>query len=56
MILVFNFFCKKTGEKLSFSAQNKAKLCKNSIKTMVFETNAIFPRKLAKVAENWNHT
>jgi hypothetical protein len=37
-------------------AQNKAKLCKNWIITLVFEKNAnFFRRKLAKIAENYDH-
>jgi hypothetical protein len=42
-------------KKLAFSAQNKAILCKNWIITLVFEKNAIFCRKLAKIAENCDH-
>jgi hypothetical protein len=38
---------KNTAKKLSFLTQNKAKLCKNLIITLVFEKNANF------FAENW---
>jgi hypothetical protein len=40
---------------LAFLAQNKAKLPKILIITLVFETNAIFCRKLPKIAENCDH-
>jgi hypothetical protein len=43
------------AEKLAFLNQNKAKLCKNLILTLVFEKNAIFCRKLSKIAENCDH-
>jgi hypothetical protein len=39
------------AKKLCFFAQNKAKLCKNWIITLVFEKNAIFCQKLTKIAE-----
>jgi hypothetical protein len=42
-----NIFAEKFCKKLAFLAQNKAKLCKNRIITLVFEKNAIF------FAENW---
>jgi hypothetical protein len=51
-----NIFAEKIGKKLAFYAQNKAKLCKNWIITLVFEKNAnFFRRKLAKIAENCDH-
>jgi hypothetical protein len=40
---------------LAFLTQNKAKLCKILIITLLFEKNAIFCRKLAKIAENCDH-
>jgi hypothetical protein len=40
---------------MAFLTQNKAKLCKNLIITLVFEQNAIFCRKLSKIAENSDH-
>jgi hypothetical protein len=41
---------------MEFLAQNKAKLCKNRIITLVFEKNANFcRRKWAKIAENCDH-
>jgi hypothetical protein len=41
------FFATKIGEKMAFLTQNKAKLGKKLIITLVFEKNAIF------FAENW---
>jgi hypothetical protein len=41
------FSPKKIAKKLAFLTQNKAKLCKFLIITLVFEKNAIFS------AENW---
>jgi hypothetical protein len=39
-----------------FFAQNKAKLCKILIITLVFDINAnFFRRKLVKIAENFEH-
>jgi hypothetical protein len=43
------------AEKMAFLIQNKDKLCKNLIITLVFEKNAIFRRQLAKLAENSDH-
>jgi hypothetical protein len=41
---------------LAFLTQNKAKLCKILIITLVFEKNAnFFRRKLSKIAENCDH-
>jgi hypothetical protein len=37
-----NIFAEKFGEKMAFLTQNKAKLCKNMIITLVFEKNANF--------------
>jgi hypothetical protein len=42
-----NIFAEKFGEKLAYLTQNKAKLCKILIITLVFEKNAKF------FAENW---
>jgi hypothetical protein len=44
-------------EKMEFFAQNKAKLCKNWIITLVLgrEKRQFFRRKLAKIAENCDH-
>jgi hypothetical protein len=42
---LLNIFAEKFGKKLAFLTQNKAKLCKNVIITLVFEKNAIFCRK-----------
>jgi hypothetical protein len=42
---------------LAFFAQTTASFCKNLIITLVFEKNAnIFRRKLAKIAENCDHS
>jgi hypothetical protein len=41
------FSPKNLAKNLAFFAQNKAKLCKNLIITLVFEKNAIF------YAKNW---
>jgi hypothetical protein len=41
--MIFKIFSLKNfAEKLAFSAQNKAKLCKNWIITLVFEKNGNF--------------
>jgi hypothetical protein len=37
-----NIFAEKNCEKVAFSTQNKARLCKILIKTLIFEKNAIF--------------
>jgi hypothetical protein len=51
-----NIFAQKVANKLAFLTQNKAKLCKILIITLVFEKNAnFFRRKLAKFAENCDH-
>jgi fructoselysine-6-P-deglycase FrlB-like protein len=50
-----NIFAKKLGEKLAFLSQNKAKLSKILIITLVFEKNANFCRRLSKIAENCDH-
>jgi hypothetical protein len=48
-----NIFAEKFGEKIGVLTQNKAKLCKNLILTLVFEKNANFfaenCRKLQKI-------
>jgi hypothetical protein len=46
--MIFKIFSpKKSAKKLAFLTQNKAKLCKNLIITLVFEKNAKF------FDENW---
>jgi hypothetical protein len=46
--MIFKIFSlKKSAKKLAFLTQNKAKLCKILIKTLVFEKNAIF------LPKNW---
>jgi hypothetical protein len=55
-MIFHNFFPPKIGEKLAFLTQNKAKLYKKLIITLVFEKNAnFFRRTLAKIAENCDH-
>jgi hypothetical protein len=49
------FSPKKIAKKWRFLTQNKAKLCKILIITLVFKKNAIFCRKLAKIAENCDY-
>jgi hypothetical protein len=52
----FNIFAENFSEKIGVLTQNKAKLCKILIITLVFEKNAIFfRRKLSKIAENCDH-
>jgi hypothetical protein len=55
--MIFKIFSpKNSAKKLAFLTQNKDKLCKNSIITLVFEKNAnFFRRKLSKIAENCDH-
>jgi hypothetical protein len=50
-----NIFAEKFSGKIGVLTQNKAKLCKNLIITLVFEKNAIFCRKSSKIAENCDH-
>jgi hypothetical protein len=52
--MIFKIFSpKNSAKKLAFLTQNKAKLCKILITTLVFEKNAnFFRRKLSKIAEN----
>jgi hypothetical protein len=41
---------------MAFLTQNKAKICKILILTLVFEKNAnFFDQKLSKIAENCDH-
>jgi hypothetical protein len=56
MLWFFKYFRRKIQrKKLAFLTQNKAKLCKILIVTLAFEKNAIFCRKLSKIAENCDH-
>jgi hypothetical protein len=48
MLRFLNIFAEKIGEKIGFLTQNKAKLCKILIITMVFEKNANFVPKIVK--------
>jgi hypothetical protein len=48
-------FAEKFSEKMAFLTQNKAKLCKILIITLVFEKRPIFRRKLSQIAENCDH-
>jgi hypothetical protein len=43
-----DIFAEKISEKVAFCAQNKAKLFKNLIITLVFEKNANFSPKIVK--------
>jgi hypothetical protein len=47
-----NIFAENFSKKMAFLTQNKAKLRKILIITLVFEKNAIFCQKLSKIAEN----
>jgi hypothetical protein len=50
-VMIFKIFSpKKAAKILAFLTQNKAKLCKKLIITLVFEKNAIF------FAENWRES
>jgi hypothetical protein len=55
--MIFKIFSpKNSAKKLAFLTQNKARICKILIVTLVFEKNAnFFRRKLAKIAENCDH-
>jgi hypothetical protein len=47
--MIFKYFSpKKSAKKLAIWTQNKAKLCKNLIITLVFEKTAIFSQKIGK--------
>jgi hypothetical protein len=55
-VMIFEIFSPKNFAKnWRFLLQNKAKLFNISIITLVLEKNAIFCRKLAKIAENCDH-
>jgi hypothetical protein len=54
-MILKRFSPKNSAKNLAFLAQNKAKLCKTFIITLVFEKNAVFCRKLSKIAENCDH-
>jgi hypothetical protein len=41
-VMIFEIFLPKNSAKLAFLTQNKAKLCKILIITLVFEKNAYF--------------
>jgi predicted secreted acid phosphatase len=43
-----NIFAEKNAKKMAFLTQNKAKLFKNVIITLVFEKNANFLQKMGK--------
>jgi hypothetical protein len=48
-VMTFKIFSpKKSAKKLAFLTQNKSKLCKILIITLVFEKNAIFLPKIVK--------
>jgi hypothetical protein len=47
--MIFKIFsAKNSAEKMAFLIQNKAKLCKILIITLVFDKNAIFSQKIVK--------
>jgi hypothetical protein len=55
-VMIFKIFSpKNSAKKLAFLTQNKGKLSKILIITLDFEKNAIFCRKLSKIAENCDH-
>jgi hypothetical protein len=56
-VMILKIFSPKiSAKKLAFLTQNKAKLCKSLIITLVFEKNAnFFRQKLSKIAENCDH-
>jgi hypothetical protein len=54
-VMIVNFFAIFLTKKLVFFTQNKGKLCKILIITLVLEKNAVFRRKLSKIAENLDH-
>jgi hypothetical protein len=55
-MIFYIFSPKNLAKKLAFLTQNKAKLFKNLIITMVFEKNSnFFNRKLSKIAEKCGH-
>jgi hypothetical protein len=56
MLRLFLVFSPKKWQKNSVLAQNKAKLCKYLIRTLVYEKRPIFcSEKLSKIAENCHH-
>jgi hypothetical protein len=56
-VMILKLFSPKiSAKKLAFLTQNKDKLCKILIITLVFEKNAnFFRRKVSKIAENCAH-
>jgi hypothetical protein len=55
MLWFLKYFRRKIRQKISILTQNKAKLCKILIITLVFEKNANFSPKMSKIAENCDH-
>jgi hypothetical protein len=54
--MIFKIFLPKTiAKKVAFFTQNKAKLCKILIITLIFEKRPFCCQKLAKIAENYDH-
>jgi hypothetical protein len=45
--MIFKYFRRKIQRKMAFLTQNKARLCKNLIITLIFKKNANF------FAKNW---
>jgi hypothetical protein len=55
-MIFYIFSPKNSAEKMAFLTQNKAKLCKNWIITLVLKKKTpFFRRKLSKIAENCDH-
>jgi hypothetical protein len=53
--IVLIFSPKKIGKKFAFLTQNKAILCKNLIRTLVFEKNANFLPKIVIITSTPGH-
>jgi hypothetical protein len=48
VMIFIKYFCRKNAKKLAFLTQNKAKLCKTLVITLVFEKNANFLPTIVK--------
>jgi hypothetical protein len=55
MLWFFKYFRRKIQQKLAFLTQNKAKLCKIFIITLVFEKNANFSPKIVIITSTPGH-
>jgi hypothetical protein len=47
-VMILKIFSPKKMQKMAFLTQNKSKICKKFILTLVFEKNAIFSPKIGK--------